>query len=106
MDILHVKASQIEGVSGLTLTLRSLLTDHRCLHATRCATVSTDTVVGQLTGECLVELILQRLHLVVLETIAGTDVTALFYIQFIRGLIPNITHIVDAEVILNALFRN
>ena len=37
MDILHVETSQIQGVSGLTLALRTLLTDYRSLDAVRSA---------------------------------------------------------------------
>ena len=51
------------------------------------------------------ELVLYGLHLIVLETVSGTNASALLYIQFIRRFVPYVTHIVDAEVILDAVFR-
>ena len=51
------------------------------------------------------ELVLYGLHLIVLETVSGTNASALLYIQLIRRFVPYVTHIVDTEVILDAFFR-
>ena len=105
MDILHVETSQIQGVSCLTLALRTLLTDYCGLDAVRSAAFRRESVRRKFSGKVLVELVLYGLHLIVLETVSGTNASALLYIQLIRRFVPYVTHIVDAEVILDAVFR-
>ena len=105
VNIFHVEACQIHRVCHLTLAVGTLVAEDRRLDTARLATVGREAIIGQLAGEVLVELELQRLHLIVLEAIAGADTAALLDVQLIGGRVPDITHIVDAEVVLDALFR-
>ena len=47
----------------------------------------------------------QWLHLVVLETLLGATVHRLLAVEQVRSRIPNITHIVDTELISSVIFR-
>ena len=104
MNVFHVETGQIQCVRGFTFTLATLFTDYRSTDTALTFTVGSQTVVSQLTGEVLAVFKFQRLHLIVFETVACTYATALLDIQLVRRFVPYVTHIVDAEVILNTVF--
>ena len=106
MDILHVEAGEIQGIRRFAFALATLFADNRSPDTTLALAIERQAQVCQLPAEVLRILELERLHLVVLEAVAGASIPTLLAIQLIGRFIPNITHIVDAEVILDTILGN
>ena len=104
MNILHIETCQIKRIRRFTFALATFLTNHGRLNAAASLTVESQTQVRQFAGKVLRILEFQRLHLVVLEAVAGTGISTLLNIQLIGRLIPYIPHIIDSEMILDAVF--
>ena len=66
--------------------------------------VGTETILGQRSLEIVVEFHFQRLVLIVLGTLVGLSVETLFAVEQVRGLIPGVTHLLDIEGVLVAVF--
>ena len=89
--VFHIEACQIEAISHLALTISTLFADDGCLHTCAFTTVCRDTILGEFTSEVLVELHLDRLFLIVLETFGSLAVEALLAVEQIGSLVPDIT---------------
>ena len=106
--VFHVEAGQIERVGHLALTVGAFLADDGSLGSAVVIVVSPlEAVLGESAREVFRELHLQRLLLVVLETLLGFAVEALLAVQQVAGLIPDVAQVVDVEaVFLVAVLHN
>ena len=106
VDVLHVEPGQIEGVGHFALAVRAFIAEDGRTDAAPFGAGGGESEAGGRSDECVRDTETQRLHLILFVTGSCALLAALKTVEQVGGAIPDVAHIIDAEVVISAVLRD